>query len=76
MHGMIENLHSEFQKEEVSPKWATLFKDLIKGYIIGRDSRVGNENVPRSLAIEGKWSLRVRAVDRHHLTEVAIIDTR
>jgi hypothetical protein len=63
-------------KEEVGSKWATLFKDLTKGFVIGRDSRVGNENMPRSLAIEGKQSLHVRVMDRHHLAEGAIKDTR
>jgi hypothetical protein len=54
----------------------TLFKDLIKGSIIARDSRIGNENMPRSLAIEGKRLLRVRVADRHHLTEGALTDTQ
>jgi hypothetical protein len=28
--------------------------------------------MPRSIAIEGKWMLRVRAVDQHHLVKGAL----
>jgi hypothetical protein len=49
---------------------------LIKCSVIERDSRVGNENMPRSLTIEGKRSLRIRAMNRHHLAEGSIMDTQ
>jgi hypothetical protein len=55
---------------------ATLFRDLIKGSVIERDSRVGNDNMPRSLASEGKWLLHICVADLHHLAEGAILDTR
>jgi hypothetical protein len=54
-------------EEKIDHKRTTSCKDLIKSSVIGRDSRVGNENMPRSLAIEGKRSLHVCAVDRDHL---------
>jgi hypothetical protein len=32
--------------------------------------------VPKSIAIEGKQMLQVRAVDPHHLVKGAVMDTR
>jgi hypothetical protein len=74
--GRVENFHLDLSGKEIGHKRSTSCKDLIKGSVILIDSRVGNERMPRSIAIEGKWMLRVHAADRHHLVKGAVTNIR
>jgi hypothetical protein len=66
-------------KEELSSKWTTLLKDLIKGSIICSGSRIGDKNIPRCKAAEEKrkscfwvWGLTPSYGRNHHRYRVTI----
>jgi hypothetical protein len=50
----VENFYLEFQGREIGHKRTTSCKDLVKYSIIRRNSRAGNESMPRSISSEGK----------------------
>jgi hypothetical protein len=45
---------------------------LGQGLSYVKNSRVGNESMPRSITSEGKRMRHVRAVDRHHFVKGAL----